>query len=350
MFKLLLFFICLLFGTSLFAGVIKETKSTVKFKGLGEYSSVDKVFISGMQKREDNKSNFEGEGFMTDIATSVFLGDKDEGTLIKLEEGNIYNIDHEEEKYSVSKIEKVDFDSFGDYDGKKEKEIDEKDEDKESHSSRRKVIRTVFKVTDTGENDDINDFPCKKFTLLWVSEWEDTQTEKRGKDSLFTVVWTTGFTTEMKKAQQEEMDFQAEYMKKIGMPVDEMRDAILGTNWMGMFQQMGKNKQENTDFENARLVNEMKKIKGYPVLIDGNFFAILPEEEKKEEEDEESVDVTDVGGLFGSLVKKAVTEETEPKKDEGPAFSYYTEVIKFETADINPEDIKVPANYERTDQ
>ncbi len=339
------------------AGVIRESKSTVGFAGIGKLNQKTITKLSGLKLLERTISDFDSDNMLLGIAANFFTDDKNKSKLTDLNAMKIYSINHEEKEYSETPIRRLteeDKQAVQDAaDGnmsQRDEDIDQPGEAPPEEESNIKLIRREFKVTDTGDKENINGYDCKKYTLYYVSEWEDTETGERTTDSLFTVVWTTTQSAEFEKANQEEKQFGKAYMKAIGldMDIEDVSDDILGVNWLSMFGQMGRGSVEAPDAESAAIAKEMQKIKGYPVVIDGSYFVIAPKEEQEEEEEEETtVDVTDVGGLFGAIAKKAIESETKKPKEEKiePVLSYRTELIRYETADIPESELSVPAGY-----
>jgi len=325
--------------------------------GLGKYTEKSFTKLAGLKKIEKSVSDFESDNVLLGMASGLFTEDGNKSILTDLEAMKIYTIDHEEEEYSVTPIRKIseqDKKSFKDVFSNRSGQSE--NEEEASRKDTRKLIRREFKVVDTGEEKTINGFECNKYTLHYLSEWEDTETGERSKDSLHTLVWTTRFTDEMKKIEQEEMQFAKAYLKAVGIEMEDMRDDILGLNWINMFSQMGKKDMESPDAENANIAKEFQKIKGYPVVIDGSYYIIGPRQEEPEsaEDDEEEtvVDVTDLGSLFGAVTKQVVKSETKKPKEKKniPAISYYTELIRYESAEVSDNDLKVPAGYEQVEE
>ena len=350
--------------TALQAGVIRESKSSVGFTGMGKYTQKTVIKLSGLKELEQTRSDFDADNVLMGMAAKFFTGDDNKSTLIDLNAEKIYTIDHEEKTYTVTPIRKLTEEDKQNIDKVRKGELPQTDEDSEQtnedmqeEESNIKLIRREFKVFDTGEKENINGFDCKKYTLYYVSEWEDTETGERTTDSLFTIVWTTPYSEQLKQINQEEMQFGKAYLKAVGMEVDweDTKDDILGLNWISMFGQMGKADVEAPDAESADIVKEMQKIEGFPVVIDGSYFVIAPEKEEPEEQEEEeqsTVDVTDMGSLFGAITKQVVKNETQKpqeKKNEA-ALTYRTELVRYEISDIPESDLSVPAGYKKMEE
>jgi hypothetical protein len=247
----------------------------------------------------------------------------------------IYDLNHKKKEYRMRAIEKIEA-MTGDKDSKPER----KDDTSENTSSIR-IIRSEFKVDDTGETKSIHDFACRKYVITWITEWENTETGQTGTDTLSTDVWTTPLTDDLQQAQDQEIQFSREYMKRQGFEVDELQQAMLGTTWINILTSAGQGGGQPRSGD-ADFGAEMKKIQGYPVVIDGKYYA---KREGGEEVEEESG-----GGLAGKLggfAKKAISGS---KKDSNePAFTYLIEVIEFDPTAVGEEVFQVPAGYKKKD-
>ena len=126
-------------------------------------------------------------------------------------------------------------------------------------------------------------------------------------------------------------------MKRLGFDVDERQQAILGTNWLSILSSMGKGGAA-PQAQGSQLSQEMNKIEGYPVLIDGKYFA-----EREGGEEDEEADATDVRGLVGRFAKKAISGKK--KDDSEPAFTYYVEVIELDSSNVSDSAFQIPSNY-----
>jgi hypothetical protein len=331
------------------AGVVKESKTSVNFSGFGRYITETTTKIQGMRKLEDSEKEFKGEGFMGSLTAKFILKPGHDANLMALDEMKLYTIDHAKEEYLVRPIEKFKYDK---QEMQGTEESDQEGTETENEEKNIRVVRNEFKVNATGEKKSINNFPCEKYVANWIFEWENTETGERGIDSLVSVVWTTKPTSEMQKAQQEEIDFNKQYLGKIGFETDDLYDEILGMRWMKMFSQINQSNSGLADETAPDFANEIRKIEGYPVVTDGSFYLIIPnqgegqDETAREEQTEEKP--RNLKGLFGGLMKKAMKPETEPeqeKKGTDAAFSFYNELIKLESKDINNNELTIPAGY-----
>ncbi|MDH4221027.1 MAG: hypothetical protein OEY18_02170 [Candidatus Aminicenantes bacterium] len=334
---ILLFAVGLILTGQVFADVVKKTKSEVNFTKFGKFTSVQSTKIIEVKKATDSDNNFKGKGIMGKLAGRFALKSGQTGEIIDLTESLIYNLDHKKKEYRVNPIQSY---SDEEYEGAEEADVEEESGENESDV---RIIRSEFKVDDTGEKKTINQFPSQKYDISWVVDWENVRTGQTGTNRLLTTVWTTPFTENVKECYEQEMSFSREHMKKLGVDMDAIKQDILGTNWLAMFTQMS-DEAGNTRQDIPAFAKEMQKIEGYPVIIDGKYYAT-----KQGGEEEEGNDEEEGGGakkMLGGFAKKALKKSKKQDNNE-PAFSYYTELIEFRSVNVGAEVFQVPSNYKK---
>ena len=218
----ILFIVLFLLAGQVIAGVVKKTSSKVAFKGFGTFTSVQSEKTTANVKRTDSENRFKGKGLLGSAAGKMLLKSGDIGEIINLEEMMIYQMNHKKKVYDVNPITKM----TGEIE--EEKEVSEEVPEEKMKPRDIKIIRSEFKVDETGESKEINQFPCKKYVITWITEWEDLNSGEKGIDRLSTTVWTTPYTDEIKSAHEEETKFSQEYMKRLGINMDEFQQEILG--------------------------------------------------------------------------------------------------------------------------
>jgi hypothetical protein len=220
-------------------------------------------------------------------------------------------------------------------------------ESEEPADSAIKVTKSEFKVEDTGEQSTINNFPVRKYLVYWLTEWENTETGEKGSSRLESLVWTTSLNETLQKAREEEMKFFRTYMAKIGLDVEKAQQDILGTNWLSIFDSLGKAKgQPSRDYSKA--ARELQKIQGYPIVVDGKYF-VTGQKAAGEAGGESQEEATDVKGRIGGLLKKSLKKKPADAAASAsePALSYYTEVLEVSTPDLGAGDFQIPAGYKK---
>lgn len=319
-----------------FASVVKKTKAEVNFKELGKFTTEQEIKIGTDKKLTNSKNKFKGKGVLGSTVGKMFLKSGSMGEIINLAEMQIYDLNHKKKEYHIRPIEKIDTQAGEGQGDQGQAGTTNQD----SRKSNIKIIRSEFKVEKTGESKTINKFSCDKYLITWITEWENTETGQKGTDRMSTDVWATALTDDLKQAQEQENEFNREYMKRMGIDVDEMQQAILGTNWLSILASVGKGGM-SPQANDSTFAKEMNKIEGYPVVIDGKYFA--KREGGEETEEEEKVDVTNVKGTLGRFAKKAI--KGKKKDDNEPVFTYYVEVKELRPDNVQESTFQVPTNY-----
>jgi hypothetical protein len=335
--------IILVLTAPVFAGVVKKTKSDITFRGFGKFSVAQSEKLTADQKWMDSKSDFKGQGLMGGLAGKTVLRSGETGQIIDLPAGSIYQLDHKKREYTVSPIKPLSEEMKG---GEKGKPA----EKEEQQASTIKITRNEFKVEDTGEQSVINNFNVSKYLVHWLMEWEDTETGEKGSNTLDSFVWTTPMTDALRNAQEEELKFSKAYLQKIGVNADQMTQDVLGTSWLSLLDSFGKpGRKPQRDFSKAS--QEMQKVKGYPIVIDGKYSVTgtggKQETATAEKEGEESP--KDVKGALGGLLKKTMKKKPAPSEAAAnePALSYRIEVLEISATDLGAADFQVPATYKK---
>jgi hypothetical protein len=323
---------------SVFAGVVKKTKVEVAFKDFGKFSSEQSEMLTLDKKVTDSKNDFKGKGITGKLSGTFFLKSGETGEIIDLPAMSITRIDHKKKEYRLEPIERITAGKgAGESSGTDETDVQETEENSDI-----KIIRSEFKVEETAESKTINNFSSKKYVITWVTEWENVKTGEKGTDRLETDVWATPLTGGLQQAREEEMKFTKAYMQSIGIDADSLQQMMLGTNWLALLGSISGGNQK-PQHQEANFSDEMKKIKGYPVVIDGKYFATR--EGGQNEEEKENDTGGGVKGMLGGLAKKALKKS--PKDGNEPAFTYYTELIEFSPVNVGEDAFQIPANYKK---
>ncbi len=334
-------FLCLAIVISMFTGitfadVVKKTKAEVNFKEFGKFTTEQEIKITSDKKLTRSKNKFKGKGVLGSTVGKMFLKSGETGEIINLSEMMIYSLNHKKKEFTVRPIENI-LEDAGEGGAVTADEVDA-----EEGKNNIKIIRSEFKVEETGDKKAINNFPCKKYLVTWITEWENLETGQKGTDRLSTDVWATPLTGDLQQAQKQENDFNKEYMQRLGFDVDELQQAILGTNWLSLLASMGKGGMA-PQAEGSKFSQEMNKIEGYPVVIDGKYYA---KREGGEEEEEEEAEAGGVKGMLGRFAKKAISGKK--KDDNEPAFTYYVEVKELNSDSVKDSAFQIPSNYKNT--
>lgn len=156
--SVVLLIISIILTSSVFAGVVKKTKTEVSFKDFGKFTSdqIEKLTIE--KKLIDSNNKFKGKGIMGKLSGKFFLKSGESGELIDLPAMIITKMDHKKKEFRQVTIEKITSDEDA-----MEAGFAGEAEEEEEQGSEIKVIRSEFRVEDTGESKNINNFPSKKY-------------------------------------------------------------------------------------------------------------------------------------------------------------------------------------------
>jgi hypothetical protein len=330
----------LLVAAASFGGVVKSQKSEITFKGFGSFNSTITEKLAADKMAQSSDSKFDGKGILGSLVVKNLLPSGKTGQIVDLAALTLTSIDVKRKTYTVEPIQK-----FAEKrrqmmeDGEK----NEKEKAKEpAQESEYRIIKSDFKVEASGETKTLNGFSCRKFTALWTVEWENTRTKDKGTDKLETVLWNTPLSGEFKGALAEEQAFYAAYMKAMGFDAEKVQRDILGTEWLNLLTLFdpagGKSKLVPNKTVMAR---EMKKIEGYPIVIDGKYF---PAPKPKAAEGEEA---SSGGSLLGKLGKSLLKKKPNPEEESAPAIAFYTEVTSLSAGSVEAEAFQPPADYKK---
>ncbi len=337
------------------ADVTKSVSNEVEFPGTGKFIVERVQKITPEKRLEIKRQQFEGQGLLG-MAAKLFLKSGHFSEIIDLDEMTITEINHTDKTYRIRPIQPLTTDTrvSAEESGAAPTGDDEWSSEPSSQSSDVQIIRNDFWIEHTNQRESIRGYPCEKYLAFWVLEWKNTRTEETGKDSLRTEIWATENRSDFEQADQMEQEFQAAYLKALGIEMSRFQEEVLGLNWLRIFQQLKSQEREIHTPENG-MFQEFKKIKGYPVRIQGAFYVTTTKEKQSgsaSEEPSEAIDLSQPKSLFGGLTKKALKGRWMKKKASSerssgprPAFRYRTEIQQVTIQPLAPETFTVPAGY-----
>ncbi len=341
-------FAVIIAATSAFGQVVKKTESRVTFTNFGDFTVEDEVYVTPEQQRRDEKKKFKGKGLLKGTLAKLILKSGETGQIIQPLEKRIVYLDHKDREYWIEDIRELAMSDSAPEIDETEPEETEKEPEREKESDI-EIIRTEFKVTDHQEDKSINGFDCHHYGLLWLMEWRNKRTGETGIDSLYATIWTTPYDDELQSAMQVEQAFAQNHLGAMGFDGEAMqRNAVLGVNWLKIFGQLKQDESETpVPGEGGTWVEEMKKLQGFPIVVDGKYYAIRPQAEQAQAEAEEESDPSDVKGALGGFMKKKLFGKKKEPEGPQPAFAYYTEVKAYGMKDQGNGPFEIPGNYEK---
>ena len=323
---------------NLFGKLAETKKINVNLPKFGVYESETFEKFDGLMKRVESDSRLEGKSIWGKLL-SGFFPKGNEATIYDLNEKLIYQLDLDKKQYYVQPIEKIfDDDQFGDYD----EDVEDEDMDEEGEEEPAfKILRQEFKITNTKKDEEINQFKARHYIIHYLLEKMNLETKKITTDSLYVDVYTTNDTEIFEKSAAEKEDFNVAMMNAVGIELGkEDYQEMMGVNWLKTLQAVD---EENQTSEMEIDYDEFDKIKGYPVLVDGEFYVREIEPKKKEKK-------KGFGGLSGlkkNLMKKA--EDAVLKKDNSQykmVLGYKTETVSIAFDGVTDADFTVPSDFE----
>lgn len=316
-----------------FSGVVKKSRSEVTFKGFGKLTMTQSSRLMPDKQWVDSQNDFKGKGFLGGLAGKTVLRSGSFGEITDLLGLTVTRLDPKKKEYTVVPIKKFEQE-------KAEEGAAGEKTDKPAESDIR-IIKSEFRVDDTGEALDVNGFPTKKYVVAWTVDWENVRTGEKGTNKLETDVRTTPLTDAIVKAQEEEAKYFRGYMKAVGLDLEKLQQDVLGTNWMTLLDSMNAAKgRPGASLDATQAGAEMKKIDGYPVVIDGKY-TVISDKPKGDAAEERS------GGLLGGLAKKVLKKKPAEEGPAEPSLAYRVEILELAPADLGEADFQVPPDYRK---
>jgi len=314
------------------AGVIKKTRSEVAFKGFGRLTMTQATKLVPDKQWTDTQSDFKGKGLLGGLAGKTVLRSGSFGEILDLPALTVTRLNPKKMEYTVEPIKKFEED--------KEAREEEKGKEEKPEESDIKIIRSEFKVVETGETGNLNGFPTTKYVVSWIVDWENVRTGEKGTNSLTTDVLATPVSAAIAGAREEETKFYKGYMKAIGLDQEKLSGDVLGSSWMSILEGMNAAKgRPGISPDASKAAGEMGKIKGYPVLIDGKYFVTSDKPKESEE--------SSGGGLLGGLAKKALKKKPSAAEAAEPALAYRIETLEMGMKDLGAPDFEIPAGFKK---
>jgi hypothetical protein len=334
--KKVLFTLLLMLALAAFAGVKESKVIEVNIPKFGVYHSETMEMYQSVNKYQESQSKMDGKGFWGSLVAKFFPTGK-QGSILNLDEKMTYSINFDKKTFQKNPIEKF-FD-----DEEEDDEYTEAEESDDETESRYRIIRQELTVKEGKKKTKINQFEAREYNILYLLEKEEIATKKRLTDSLFVTVFTSEDEKMFTKANDIKSEHNKAIMEAIGLPMEEEEyNQMLGMNWISMLSAM------DTDTETAEMeidYAKLKKIKGSPVLVEGNFYqkefdpSLRPQAQKPKEKKK-------FGGFGLSNIVDKIAEDVQESAENKEAasnnqykmlLSYRTETkeITFETFSEN---------------
>ena len=333
--KLILTALFITVVTLLYADVVTENYAKISMiGGLGSIETTTKTEIKGLKKLEDATVKMTG-GILGAMAGKP----QRHVTVTRIDKDVIWNINHNDKIYTEMPIAFPDLPS---------EEMEMKEEQKEEKPEY-EIIKSDFSVKNTGNNKSINKFTCSEYVANWVLEMMKIESKEKTKSTMTITLWTTPKNDLIKGLENEENQYNKQFLAKMGTDVSPEEMKQFGTEFITSMFSM------NQDDVNKKMVNlkdELQKIEGYPIvteiswILEGDTAKPAKEEMATEEEKEETEKPSGLGGMLSKALTKKLEkgEKGETGKTE-PAFYSYIEVKSIKLSDVPENNFEVPEGY-----
>ncbi len=324
--------------------VFRKNKTEVSFKGLGKMTVDNAEMVTATMKRTVSDTKFKGEGFMKNLLSNMVMKSGSTDQIIDISSKMTTSIDHDKKQYREFPI--MSFASSGSDatpEGAAEGTTDMSDEPERESDIR--IIRQVFTVNETGRDGKKNKFQCKEYLVLWVMEWESISSGERGKDSVRTTIWSTEQTEKLGAAKKIDQQFTNGYLEAVGVNTNALADDALGLKWAEMFAQATKGKATYSK-PDGDAMQELSKIKGMPVIVEGGYWPQRPKSMSGETaQEDDGADVSNPSKMLGRFAKKRLFGGKKKDKENEATITWKNEVKEVKVEKTKSHDFKTPDGY-----
>lgn len=211
-----------------------------------------------------------------------------------------------------------------------------------------RVVKSEFKVRDTGKTRLINGFNCRNYELTWDIETENVKTHERGRSLMTAELWNSA-DARFEKVRREELDYSRAFVRLMHLPqlYSGMDARQLGLNQLPFATAQGQ----------KELFDKLGRIKGYPVATDVKWEAgctahCATQSEPQQQPQEQSSG--GLGGMLGGFLAKKLGGGSQGQAQNqanaagmNVIFSSHTELESLDTAPLPASIFEVPAGYRR---
>jgi len=313
------------------------------FMGMGGGTKESTTWIAANKQREEKKGS-EKPSMMEKMAgldrpEITRLDKKVRWTL------NVPKKAYEEMSLIPPKVEESKEDSSGrdsDSSGKEEKPT-------------MRVTKAEFTVKPLGQKKSISGFPCDGYEMRAELETEDLETKERSGMKMLTTLWTTPETGAVAALKKEEEAYAKAWREMIGYDAASQQSmAMLGT---AMVASMAGAGEKDLAKALSKAPEEMKKIKGYPIVTKVEWFGSDNGQDRGSNMDEaisdESIEsMKGLGGMFGDMAANLAKQKAQKKASGGkggptPMFAMTTEIKSISAAAVPASTFEIPAGFKK---
>ena len=330
----------LLAGTGL-ADVKIEAFTRISMPGgLGDMESNSKIEYQGEKQYDISNTRMVGG-----LVSAVAGGYRNSATITRVDRELIWDIYHGDATYHERPLAVVSYAAMG--------ERQDSVELKAERHSRYTVVRSELTVEETGEQKDINGFPCSEHVLTYEVELREEETGELSGRKMVVDLWVTPMTDLLRQVVDEQVDYARALQEKLDFDYSPQDMERLGMNMMtAMFGIEPEDAQDKL----GEVVDRLAAIEGYPIVTEVTWKVTVeegvePEPEVKEEKQSGGFPFpTSRGAMRGLVADKIAGEIMGQVKTPEPSepdllFSSYREVKSVSVAGLPASDFEVPEGY-----
>lgn len=329
---------------------IETEASSGGFRGMGASESKTTRRVSGTKAREEANTRFTG-------AVLGRLGGKkgkDSVHILRVDLDKRWDLNLKKKTYTEGPLVAP---PSKDDDEPSEDSAPEKKEKEEKPTHR--IKSAAAGVKKTGDTKTINGFKTAKHAASLVVVVEEIATKQTAEYTMTSDIWATPWTSDLRKAMDEETKFQKAYLKKLGVDLSAQDQRRFGLDTARLMLAAA-----GPEIEKAlvKLAREMSAIDGYPIVTETAWRSPAPGEaakgESADEEEESELSGAEgadsiggaamgfLGGMAKNAAKKKVKQAATPDAGK-PAISIRTEVKAIDTAKIPDATFEIPVGFKK---
>ncbi|MBN2411398.1 hypothetical protein JXQ31_06870 [candidate division KSB1 bacterium] len=319
------------------AQVTFETAMTSNgFYGNGAYTSTTKTFIQGDAKRTETEFKFTG-------AIMKHLSPKGtEIEITRLDKNVFWKFNDKKKEYTeIPFAQMKDMIDSGTSAMQGTQQGQETGKEQEAVESEYEWQEPKVEVKKVASNLNVNGFNCDQYLGTVTTVGKHKQTGVLDTMLFKSDIWSSkSLLNDMQTAN----DFEKRLAEALGFSVEDSRS----------FAQLMSQYKDQTE----TLMNEMKKIDGYPIKTDMNYTVTnhamkssQGEGETESEEEGDQIALDDIkgslGGLFGKKLAQKASEKVAKPESTGAVeiFQFVSEVKNIKSGSIDSQMFEVPGNY-----
>ncbi|MGA9853725.1 MAG: hypothetical protein WBR29_00410 [Gammaproteobacteria bacterium] len=313
--------------------------------GMGASNITDTSYLQGHKQRSESSTQFTGA--ILGALQKWKHGDKDSHsvTIYRVDENRKIMLDTDKKTYLEEPIytlpqpsqEAPPSASPNNSGEQKEKDV--------------RVVKSEFKVQDTGKRQTINGFQTHEYLVTWDLETENTKTHEHTRSLMTTELWNSD-DARFAVARKQQAAYNHAYAQLMHMPLPSDMAKQYGLLQLNMSP---NGSGQLTDEDMKSFTDKLSKIKGFSVVTDVKWDAgcisNCAQDQQTASQDQQSSDNSGaLGSLLGSLMSKNSTQSSQSGQQKGTdglttIFQSHTEVQSIDTGNQPASLFEAPTGY-----